>query len=113
MITDPSTEESTANAPRAMRDTYLKWLSDRTMMHCIMRVAMNNEFSYKFKDTQSEDMIQILNESFDIPKDAKRYKIFCIVFNARMREEASVTNYVLYMIEQIECLSKLDFSLHE
>ena len=30
-----------------------------------------------------------------------------------MRERASVNDHVLYMIEQIECLSKFDFSLHE
>ena len=30
-----------------------------------------------------------------------------------MRDGASVTDHVLYMIEMIEHLSKLDFSLHE
>ena len=30
-----------------------------------------------------------------------------------MREDASITDHVLYMIEQIKKLSKLSFSLHE
>ena len=74
---------------------------------------MNDELSRKFEDAQPEKMIQILNESFGTFKDAKRHKIFCIIFDARMREGASVTNHVLYMIEQIECLSTLSFSLHD
>ena len=55
----------------------------------------------------------MLNESFGTSEDAERYKTFCTVFNAHMREETSVTDHVLYMIEQIECLSKLGFLLHE
>ena len=55
----------------------------------------------------------MLNESFDTPEDVKRYKTSCIIFNARMREEALVTDHVLYIIEQIECLNKLGFPLHE
>ena len=74
---------------------------------------MNDELSHKFEDAQSEDMIQILNEFFDIPEDAKRHKISCTLFNAHMREGTSVTDHVLYMIEQIERLSKLDFLLYE
>ena len=58
-------------------------------------------------------MIQMLNESFDTSEDAERHKTFCTVFNVRMREGTSVIDHVLYMIEQIECLSKLDISLHE
>ena len=79
----------------------------------VMRAAMNDELSHKFEDAQSEEIIQMLNESFGIPKDAERHKTSCIVFNEYMQEGASVTDYVLYMIEQIKYLSKLDFSLHE
>ena len=78
-----------------------------------MRVAMNDELSRKFEDAQPEEMIQILNESFDTPEDVKRHKTSCTVFNARMWEEILVTDHVLYMSEQIECLNKLDFLLHE
>ena len=54
-----------------------------------------------------------MNESFGTSEDAKRHKTSCIVFNARIREGASVTDHILYMIEQIECLNKLDFLLYE
>ena len=70
---------------------------------------MNNELSNKFKDMQLEEIIQILNESFGTPENAERHKISCAVFNVRIREEISITDHVLYMIEQIERLSKLDF----
>ena len=78
-----------------------------------MRAAMNDELSRKFEDTQSEEMIQILNESFGTSEDVERQKTSCAVFNAHMWEGVSVTDHVLYMIKQIECLSKLDFSLYE
>ena len=113
MLIDPPPKESAANAPRAMRDTYLKWLSDHIMVHCIMRAVMNDKLSRKFEDAQSKDTIQMLNESFSTPEDVKRHKISYTVLNTRMREGASVTDHVLYMIEQIKYLSKLDFSLHK
>ena len=36
VITDPAPEEPVANARGTVRDTYQKWLSDRTTVHCIM-----------------------------------------------------------------------------
>ena len=74
---------------------------------------MNNKFSRNFEDAQSKDMLQVLNESFDTPDDVERHKISYAIFNARMREEASVIDHVLYMIEQIEHSSKLRFFLYE
>ena len=85
MLTDSSLEELAANATHAIRDTYLKWLSDRIIVHCTIRIAMNNELSYKFEDAQPEDMIQMLNESFGTPEDVKRHKTSCIMFNALMQ----------------------------
>ena len=55
----------------------------------------------------------MLNESFGTPEDEERYKTSYAVFNARMRERTSVIDHILYMIEQIDCLSKLSFPLHE
>ena len=43
----------------------------------------------------------------------QRHKTSCAVFNTCIWEGASVTNHVLYMIEQIERLSKLSFLLQE
>ena len=74
---------------------------------------MNDELSHKFEDAQPKEIIQILNESFDTPEDAEKHKISYAVFNARMREGASVTDHLWYMIEHIERLSKLDFPLHK
>ena len=47
---DQVPEEPTANAPRAVRDTYMKCLNDRMTMRCVMRVAMNDKLSHKFED---------------------------------------------------------------
>ena len=57
MYIDLALEELAANAPHTTRDTYMKWLNDHTIMRCIMRAAMSDEFSYKFEDTQSLEMI--------------------------------------------------------
>ena len=83
------------------------------MVHCIMWVAMNDEFSCKFEDAQLKEMLQVLNDFFDTLDDVERPKTSCAIFNAQMREGASVIDYVLCIIEQIERLSKLDFFLHE
>ena len=112
VITDPTSKEPAPNAYDMVWDTYLKWLNDRTMMHCIMRTAMNDEFNRKFKEARSKDMLNVLRESFSTPNDVERHKTSAI-FNAQIREGASITDHVLYMIEQIECLSKLGFLLHE
>ena len=58
-------------------------------------------------------MLQVLRGSFGTLDDVEWHKTSCTIFNVRMREGASITDHVLYMIEQIEKLSKLSFSLHE
>ena len=78
-----------------------------------MLVAMNNEFSHHFENALQQDMLQILNESFGTPDDIERHKTSCAIFNTQIREGASATDHVLYMIEIIEYLSKLNFFLHE
>ena len=55
----------------------------------------------------------MLKESFGTLDDVERHKTSCVVFNASMREGAQVTDYILYLIEQIDCLSKLGYPLHE
>ena len=74
---------------------------------------MNNEFSHKFEKAQSNEVLQVLRDSFNTPDDVERYRTFCAIFNTQMYDGASVTNHVLYMIEQIECLSELDYPLHK
>ena len=62
---------------------------------------MNDELSQKFEDVQAEQINQILNESFTTFEDIERYKISCTMFNARMREETSVIDHVLYMLSRL------------
>ena len=58
-------------------------------------------------------MFKLFNDSSDTPDDVEWHKISCAIFNVRMREGASIIDHVLYMIEQIEHLNKLNFFLHE
>ena len=51
---------------------------------------MNNEFNCKFEEAQPEDMLKMLRESFGTPDDVEWYKTSYAIFNAQMREEASV-----------------------
>ena len=74
---------------------------------------MNDEFSRKFEEAQPKKMLQVLRDSFGTPDDVERYKTSCIIFNARIRKGISITNHILYIIEQIKKLSKLSFPLHE
>ena len=49
-IMDPAPEIPPANARTTVRDAYLKWVSDRTTVRCIMLAAMNDEFTRKFEE---------------------------------------------------------------
>ena len=55
---DQASKEPAANAPHIVRDTYMKWINDRTTMCCMMRAAMNDELSRKFKDAQPEEIFK-------------------------------------------------------
>ena len=83
------------------------------MVHCIMLAMLNDEFSHKFENALSEEMIQVLNDFFGTLNDMDRHKTSCAIFNARMKEGSSVTDHVLNMIELMEHLSSLGFLLHE
>ena len=63
MITDPAPLVPTPDAHSVIRDTYEKWLSDRTTVRCIMLEAMNDKFHHKFEQVKLEDILQILRES--------------------------------------------------
>ena len=69
MIIDLALEVPAPNADAMVRDTYQKWLNDCMTVRYIMRAAMSDEFSCKFNDAQSKEMLQILNKSFGTLKD--------------------------------------------
>ena len=50
VLMNEAPKESAANSLRAMRNTYVKWLNDCMTMRCVMRAAMNDKLSHKFKD---------------------------------------------------------------
>ena len=50
VVTDLAPEEPALNARGTIRDTYQKWLNDRTTVWCIMLTAMNDEFSCRFEN---------------------------------------------------------------
>ena len=58
-------------------------------------------------------MLKVLRDSLGTPDDVERHKTSCTIFNTRMRECASIIDHILYIIKQIEKLSKLSFSLYE
>ena len=53
VVTDLAPEELAPNARGTVRDTYQKWLNDRTTIRFIMLAAMNDEFSHRFENVQS------------------------------------------------------------
>ena len=50
VLMDEVSEESAVNALRTTKDTYMKSLNNQTTLRCVMRAAMNDELSCKFKD---------------------------------------------------------------
>ena len=57
VLTDPVLEEPALNTHGTVRDTYQKWLNDRTTVCCIMLATMNDEFSDRFKNILSQDIL--------------------------------------------------------
>ena len=57
VIMDLALKKPAFNAWGTIWDTYLKWLNNHTMIRCIMRASMNDEFSQKFKEAQPKKMI--------------------------------------------------------
>ena len=62
VLTKPAHDKPMPNVCGFVRGTYQKWPSDRMMVHCIMRAAMNDEFGSKFEHAQFKKMLQILEE---------------------------------------------------
>ena len=58
-------------------------------------------------------MLLVLEDAFGTSDDVERHKTSYAIFNTKIWDGASVTDHVLYMIELMEQLSKLDFLLHE
>ena len=113
VITDPAPEQPAPNVRGTVRDTYLKWTNDHTIVRCIMLASMNDEFSRKFKEAQPEKKFQMLKESLRMPDDVERYRVSSAIFNMHMHDGTLVTDHVLYMIEMIKRLGKLGFLLYE
>ena len=78
-----------------------------------MLIGMKDEFSHRFNDTQPDEILQKLKESFGMLDNVERYRVSCAIYNARMSDGSSITDHVLYMIEIIERLDKLGYPLHE
>ena len=53
VITDPVPKVPLASTRGSIRDTYLKWVSDRTTVRCLILAAMNDEFNRKFEEAQA------------------------------------------------------------
>ena len=81
VITDPAPEEPAANARGMIRDTYQKWLNDRTTVRCIILASMSDELSRRFESAQPNEILQALADSFGTPDDVERHKASCTIFN--------------------------------
>ena len=57
MITDPTPKVPPASARGSIRDTYLKWVFDQTIVRCLMLAAMNDEFSHRFEEAQPDEIL--------------------------------------------------------
>ena len=57
-------------------------------------------------------MLQVLKNSFGTSNDVEQYKTSYTIFNIRIREGASVTDYVLYIIEYYEYVIKTWFKAY-
>ena len=69
------------------------------MVRYIILVTMNDKFNHKFEKVQLDQILQVLNDSFEILDDVERHRISYAIFNAKLHEGVFITDHVLYMIE--------------
>ena len=105
--------EPALDAPEEEMIAYEKWKEDSTIAHCYMLASMSNELQRQHENMDARSVLLHLKELFGEQSRTERYEISKSLFKAHMAEGSSVQTHVLKMIEWIERLDALGFSLNK
>ncbi|KAG8485641.1 hypothetical protein CXB51_018879 [Gossypium anomalum] len=113
VIEKPLPDEPPANASRADKDAYKKYLDEMVDVGCLMLATMNPELQKQHEDMVAYDMIEHLKELYQGQARQERFDISKALFQCKLAEGSPVGPHVLKMIGYIESLSKLGFPLSQ
>ncbi|XP_071914057.1 uncharacterized protein [Coffea arabica] len=99
-------------ATELQQTTFRKWEEDDMQTRCYMLASMNNELQRQYeKMGTAKDILLHLQELYGEQSRIARYEISKELFRTRLTEEADVSVHVLKIINMIERLENLDFSM--
>ncbi|KAL8101444.1 hypothetical protein AgCh_033368 [Apium graveolens] len=111
VIDSPKPTEPASDAHNDEHVVYRKWIDDANVAQCIMLASMNIELQKQHEHMDAHTILMHLQELYDVAGRTARYEISKELFGCRMSEGSSVNNHVLKMINLIERLGQLSFSM--
>ncbi|KAK8675675.1 hypothetical protein V6N13_033740 [Hibiscus sabdariffa] len=102
-----------ANAPRAGKDKFKKYMDDMVDVGCLMLATMTPELHKQHEDIVAYEMIQNLKEIYEGKARQERYETSKALFQCKMSEGSPVGAHVVKIMGYIQTLEKLGFPLND
>ncbi|KAK8510298.1 hypothetical protein V6N12_073369 [Hibiscus sabdariffa] len=113
VIEEPVPNDPGANAPRADKDKFKKYMDDMVDVGCLMLATMTPKLQKQHEDMVAYEMIQNLKEIYEGQARQERYETSKALFQCKMSEGSPVGAHVIKMMGYIEALEKLGFPLND
>ncbi|KAL4351634.1 hypothetical protein GQ457_06G011900 [Hibiscus cannabinus] len=102
-----------ANAPRADKDKFKKYMVNMVDFGCLMLATMTPELQKQHEDMVAYEMIQNLKEIDEGQARHERYETSKALFQCKMSEVSPVGAHVIKMMGYIQTLEKMGFPLND
>ncbi|KAL4351306.1 hypothetical protein GQ457_06G012750 [Hibiscus cannabinus] len=113
VIEEPVPNDPGANAPRAEKHKFKKYMDDMVYVGCLMLPTMTPELQKQHEDMVAYEMIQNLKEIYEGQARQERYETSKTLFQCKMSEGSLVGAHVIKMMGYIQALEKLGFPLND
>ncbi|KAL8104443.1 hypothetical protein AgCh_028601 [Apium graveolens] len=113
VLDSPKPTKPASDAHNDEHVVYRKWIDDANVAQCIMLASMNIELQKQHEHMDAHTILMHLQELYDVAGRIARYEISKELFGCRMSDGSSVNDHVLKMINLIERLGQLGFSMDE
>jgi hypothetical protein len=111
VLDSPKLASPAENATEEEKATYQKWQDDSTLVQCIMLASMSNELQRQHEKMDAKAILVHLKDLYGEQSRTARYEISKQLFQARMTNDISAEAHVLKLINLIEELGKLGFTM--
>ncbi|KAK9019275.1 hypothetical protein V6N11_053801 [Hibiscus sabdariffa] len=111
VIEEPVPDEPAANAPRADKDKFKKYMDDMVDVGCLMLATMDSELQKQHENMVAYEIIQNLKEIYEGQARQERYETSKALFQCKMTEGTPVGAHVIKMMGYVQTLEKLGFPL--